>query len=176
MQQKEVQQIGLVSGPSKDDLPQTEQEIAAVEDKSIDTAETLARRSSRVDLPLSDGRTIECRTARVGHMGLVLKFIKAVAAKMQLISVKEDYLKGRIKDLQDDPLALMEILETCEEFIWPVVVALTSLKNAQQAKELELDDAAKVGKVLFEMNKDFFLQKVLPLILGSLKIRESGQD
>lgn len=166
----------MVSGPTLQDKPQTAEEFAKAEDTAIETAEQIARRATSLDLILEDGKKLTCRTAKVGHMGLVLKFIRKVAEQMQLISLEGAYLNERIELLRKDPVALLELFGTVEEFVWPVLVALTSMKSEAEAKNMDLDDAAKVAKVLFELNRDFFSQRVLPLLTGSLTIRESGQD
>lgn len=175
-QPKQSEQIGLVSGPSKEALPQTEDEMAAAEEKAIETADMIGRRVTKLGVKLEDGRSVECRTAKVGHMGLVLRFIKVMAQKMEIVSLEEAYLKAKIENMKDDPLVMLTLLESCEEFVWPVIVALTSFKSEGEAKNMDLDDAAKVAKVLFELNKDFFLTKVLPLLQGSLRLRANAPD
>lgn len=167
-------QPGLVSGESMKDAPkapQTPEDVAKAEEKAIDTMDTIGRVKDSHSITISDGRQITCRVAKVGQMGLVLKFLRDVAEKMEVLSTNPDYLSARMAEIGDSPLLFITLLERAELHLWPVVVSLTSLKDEEEAKELDIDDAFGVAKVLFELNKDFFLQRVLPIVQGEISAK-----
>ena len=172
--------IGMVSGEldgrgkvGKTVEPKvTEEQIEAAEEKAVEVAETIARRKGVAVVTLEDGETeVEVRNAKVGQIGLVLKFLKVVIRSLEIKSAKPEYLQARFAELQANPESLMDLLLTVDENIWDVLAALTSLKGANEVRSLDIDDAVKIGKVAWELNKDFFLKKVLPIALGTIRVK-----
>lgn len=174
---KQAQSIGLVSGPSVQGLPQDAEQSAAAEalaqETAIQTAEKVGRTShTEVQITLGDGQEVVCRTAKVGQIGLVLKFLREVAQKLEILSIEPSYLKARLLQIAEDPMSILTLMEEAEGFIWPLMSALTSLRGEPEVRNLEIDDALLISKTLWALNESFFSTRVLPLFLSSLKIKE----
>lgn len=175
-QQGSVQTIGMVGGESMKDgtvAPSPEQkaqEAAKVEQTAIETSEILERRNTSVVITLSDGKEATCKVAKAGQVSIVLRLLKDIAKVMEVESTRPDYLELKAKQISEDPLMQLEVLTRCEQHIWPTMAALCDL-NERELKELDLDDAMSVAKVLWELNQDFFLKKVLPLALGTIRVK-----
>ena len=177
MAHSEPNEIGLVSGetskgPAQQALTpeQAAEKRDEAEDRAIEVAEVIARHGGKATTTLEDGTVVEIKNARVGQIGTVLKFLKIMVKKLEIISTKEQYLKARFEAITEDPLQMIELFEVAEDHVWEVLAALTSLTE-EEVKDLELDDAIKVAKIAWELNKDFFFKKVLPLALGSIRVK-----
>ena len=179
MSTSKPQEIGLVSGEldgkggvGKTVQPKvTEEQLDAAEEKAIEAAETIARSKGKAIVTLADGETeVEVKNAKVGQIGLVLRFMKVMIKSLDIKSAKPEYLKARIAELQQNPESMLELFLTVDEHIWEVLAALTDLET-QEVMELDLDDATKIGKVAWELNRNFFLKKVLPLALGTIRVK-----
>lgn len=171
------QDVGLVSGETANGpvhAPLTPEAVAAAEDTAVDTAEAIARHKGIAIVTLEDGTLVECCNAKVGQIGLVLRFLKEVIKKLNIISTKEDFLAARFQALRDDPVGIIELFEASDQYIWKVISSLTSLDSEEDVKDLDIDDAMKISKVLWELNKDFFLKKVLPIALGTIRAKKHG--
>lgn len=164
-------QPGLVSGESAKEQPQTAEDLKKAEEAAIETAETIARTKDTYVYTLSTGKKVQCRVAKVGQMGLVLRFLKDVAEKMEVLSTNPDYLTARMKEISDSPMMFLLLMEQAEKYLWPLIVALTSLNDETTARDLDIDDAVGIAKVLFELNKDFFLKRILPMLQGEVSVK-----
>lgn len=180
MSSSKPQEIGMVSGEldGKGSVGKTvtpelkEEQIEAAEERAIDTAERIARHKGYYVVTLEDGETeVRCRNAKVGQIGMVLKFMRHVIKALEIKSTKPEYLKARIEQIQENPEELLDLLDTVDSHLWIVVAGLTDLPNPVAVQELDLDDAMMIGKVLWELNRDFFLKKVLPLALGTIRVK-----
>ena len=164
-------QPGLVSGESMKQQPQTEEDLKAAEQTAIDAANTVGRLSDVYVVELNDGTKVKCRVAKVGQIGLVLRFLRDVAEKLEITSTEASFLDAKLAQLGNDPLLLLLLIERAETYLWPLVVALSDIKDVETAKDMDIDDAVKVGKALFALNKDFFLKRVLPLLQGKVSVK-----
>lgn len=177
MAKSQPNEIGLVSGETANGpasaILSPEQEAEQRETASetaIETADAIARKRGAAIVTLEDGTVVEVRNAKVGQIGTVLRFMKHMIKKLEIVSTKDDYLEARFDELVDDPVQMIEVFEVAEGHIWAILAALTSL-NETEVKDLDLDDAMKVARVTWEMNKAFFLKKVLPLALGTIRAK-----
>ena len=107
---------------------------------------------------LTTGEEVTIYKCKVRQIGDVLRFL---AFLMKEIGMK-DLTDTPTMNLSN-PTELMMLLADGSEQIYPVAASLCSL-NVDQFKDLEIEDAMDIMMAEWDLNKSFFLQKVMPML------------
>lgn len=102
------------------------------------------------------GEEVTVRTIRVKDVSTVLKHIRPIATLLA------ESTKGGHK--------AFDVLTAMESSADDVIALVTLLSGIEPAKvaELELDDMIQLTQKVLEVNLDFFIRKVLPLLSGAM--------
>lgn len=113
---------------------------------------------------LSDGKVVtthECLTRDIGAvLQLVSAFVRATGVR-------------RFSDLQNleetitNPAAVLQSFANDLDSLWAAVSALSDC-TVDDLLDMRLDDALAIAVAAGRVNKDFFLQKILPNVLSGL--------
>lgn len=107
---------------------------------------------------LTTGEDVAILKCKVKQIGIVLRFLSYL---MKAIGMKD------LNDQPDmdlsNPAELMMLIADGSDHIYPVASSLCSLSQAE-FENLEVDDAMAVMMAEWELNRGFFLQKVLPML------------
>lgn len=113
------------------------------------------------NVTLSDGSVVTVLECRVRHVGPVAKFIQTA---LDILEIKD------LSDLSSidlgKPDTFMKLISDGSYQLF-VVSALLSDMDYDEFEDLPLDDAAKVIATIWQVNRDFFMQRVIPAA-GSL--------
>lgn len=107
---------------------------------------------------LKDGKTVKVIKCKVKSIGPVLGLVNHVFKTLSPNNTAGDFNIPEIK--QSD---ILQLIATSSDKLMVVVSNLCSMSK-KELDELELDDAIAITSVVWEVNKDFFLQQVLPMI------------
>lgn len=114
--------------------------------------------STEPTVTLSTGETVVIHKCKLKQMGSILRFIAYMlkAMGMKDISDKPDI------DLSN-PTELMMLVADGADHIYPVVASLCSL-TLEQLEDTDIEDALDIMMAEWDLNKDFFLQKAMPML------------
>lgn len=110
------------------------------------------------DITLSDGSTVTIHKCKVRQIGEVLRFL---AYLMREIGMKD--LNDQPSMDLNNPTELMMLVANGSDKIYPVASSLCSL-TLDEFIDLEIDDAMAIMMREWDLNKGFFLQKVMPML------------
>lgn len=107
---------------------------------------------------LTTGVEVTILKCKVKQIGDVLRFLSFL---MGALGMKNLASKPAV-DLED-PTAIMLVIADSAEHVYPVASSLCSL-TVEEIEDLEIEDAMSVMMAEWNLNKDFFLQKVIPML------------
>lgn len=124
-------------------------------DKEFDAA--YAKKGDRV-VPLSDGTNIEVLECRVKHIGPIVRLIREA---FDILEVKkmDDFKEIKL----GDPEVFLKLIAEGSDSLFKVGAVLCSM-SLDDFEELPIDDAMAILLKEFEVNKDFFMDRVIPLV------------
>lgn len=112
-----------------------------------------------VSITLSDGREIQIYKCKTKQVGMVLKL---VASLFEQMGIK---VLGEIPKLDlENPTILLQLIANSTFSLFSVAVELCSIESLEKFEELDVDDSLAIMLKEFEVNKSFFLTRVLPMI------------
>ncbi|RLA05773.1 MAG: hypothetical protein DRQ47_00340, partial [Gammaproteobacteria bacterium] len=109
-------------------------------------------------ITLTDGQSVIIYKCKVKQIGVVLRFL---AFLMKSIGMKD--LNDQPSMNLSNPAELMMLIADGSDKIYPVACSLCSL-DIEQFEDLEIEDAMAIMLKEWDINKDFFLQKVMPML------------
>jgi divalent metal cation (Fe/Co/Zn/Cd) transporter len=132
-------------------------------DKAADALNTIAGVGKTAFVTLADGATVEIYKCKTKQVGLVLKLASSVMRELGFTTFNE------VKISLDNPANIADMLASVSDDVFTVAAELCSL-SYEAFMDLAVDDALHVVIAIFELNKDFFLQRVLPLVQKELHV------
>ena len=117
--------------------------------------------STEPTVTLSTGETVVIYKCKLKQIGSVLRFI---AYMLKAMGMKDINDKPEV-DLSN-PTKLMMLIADGADHIYPLVASLCSL-SLEQLENLDIEDALDIMTAEWDLNKDFFLQKVMPMLGAS---------
>ena len=103
--------------------------------------------------------TIKIAPFKFAQFGLASKFIQAIRSK--------------VGDINGD-VDLFNLMATCSEEVRGICVISTG-KDSEWVADLELTEAITLVAAIIEVNKDFFIQKVRPLMREMMERISTGE-
>jgi hypothetical protein len=117
--------------------------------------ETVTGENDNASVELYDGSSVQIYKCKLKHAAKVARAVNTV-----LMGLGVDSIEGASSINLDNPQTLLSTLDISSESLMDALEALTSL-DRDAIDELDLDDALKLlGKVV-EVNRDFFLKRVM---------------
>ena len=74
---------------------------------------------------------------------------------------------GKVAELEQNQLILDMISNNLDE-VFDLAFELCSIKERKDMDELDMDDGVELILAIIEVNKHFFMKKVLPLVQGMM--------
>jgi len=106
----------------------------------------------------TEGNTVVIYKCKVKQIGAVLRFLSFL---MKAIGMKD--LNDQPEMDLSNPTELMMLIADSSDQIYPVAVSLCSI-NMEEFENLDIEDAIAIMMAEWELNKGFFLQKVMPML------------
>jgi len=110
-------------------------------------------------ITLSTGDTVTIYKCKVRQIGQVLHFIKFVMAEIGM-----DTPSDKVNADLNNTAVLMDLVINGMDKIYPVASALCSLTE-DQFLDLEVEDAMDILMAEWDLNKAFFLLKIVPMLV-----------
>jgi hypothetical protein len=138
--------------------------MAKAEDveKIAETIDVAVGTTPPLFVELTDGTKVNIYKCKTKHTGMVLRLISNIMRELGFTSFAE------VSFRLDDPSYMAEILAHTSEEIFEVAIQLCDMSK-EHFMELELDDTLKIVMAEFQLNKDFFSQRVLPIVQKELQ-------
>ncbi len=115
--------------------------------------------SDKVFVDLNDGRKVEIYRCKTKQVGLVLRFIANVFETLGVAKL------GDLPEIDiNNPVSLLQLIAKSSDEVFAVAVELCSLTTVAELEELDVDDSLRIITKEFEVNKSFFLTRVLPMV------------
>ena len=133
----------------------------AVTEAVADVATTIAGEYPNTYRSHSLNKDVVLTKCKVKHTGLVLQLIARIMDEFGIKSL------GSMPEVGNDAEFFLKLIANLSDEVFRVAAALTNL-SYEEFEELDIDEAIEILVRLYEMNKDFFLQKVLPKIQSVL--------
>lgn len=131
--------------------------------QSVATAAKAVGESNEPTFMLRDGRTVTVHKCKAKNLGTVLEFVTWVMGKLNITKLGE---APKI-DLEDMKF-MMELLMDSSDRVFHTASVLTSLDESEFF-DLDLDEAVNLCIRVVALNKEFFVQSVLPLVQFALQ-------
>lgn len=127
-------------------------------DKLAETAETVAG-STKHTVTLSNGDVVEIYKCKTKHVGSVLRFVSSVFDELGIKKI------GDTPNIDiNNPVLLLQLIAKSTDNVFNLASNLCSIQSEEEFAELDVDDAALIITEEFKLNKDFFLNRVLPMV------------
>lgn len=117
--------------------------------------DTVSGENDNETVQLYDGSEVRIYKCKLKYAGRVARSVNTI-----LMSLNVDSLAGAAAIDLNNPQILLRALEVSADSLMDSLDALTSLDRAQ-VDELDLDDAVKLIAKVVEVNRDFFLKRVM---------------
>lgn len=115
------------------------------------------------DLPdtilLDNDVSVEVYKCKVRQLTKVSTFLKVVLQELGINNIESQDLKIDL----NNPNTYLVLFDNCRNATLELIVSLCSL-NRDELEDLELDMMIDLVKKIFEVNKSFFLNRVMPLL------------
>lgn len=105
----------------------------------------------------NDNRTIGIRKCRVKDLRLVSRAISILAAELGIDTT------GKLNVDIRDASVILKLISNCADQVYLVCASLSSLDN-EDFEDLDIDDGVAIATKVYEVNRDFFVEKVYPMI------------
>ena len=133
----------------------------ATAEVKADESEVLAG-GGTTNITLSTGVTVDIYKCKVKHFAFMVNLLRSVMARMDITDVgKMEEQADKLESIE----SLMDFIMECSTDLFHLMSLLTSL-STEDVEELEFEDAYAVILSVWGLNKDFFLNKVLPVVKG----------
>lgn len=106
---------------------------------------------------LEDGRKVKVSRIKLRHSAFFIGFVRRV---MEQVGYRRG---GKIEANLSDPLTLMTIVEKLPEEVSEALHLLTGMPKAEVG-DLDIGDVLTLGTKAFEVNRSFFMEKIVPQI------------
>lgn len=133
-----------------------------------EVAEALAPPPSPT-VTLSDGRTVTVEKCKVINIGIVVDLLRTA---FDILDIKGPNVDGYgLEDKLMNPSFILQLISECSEKVTKVGASLCSLDSVE-FNNLDMDDAMLILKKEWDINSDFFLRKILPMVGVNLALPE----
>lgn len=124
-------------------------------DKALDAVSQGKWASS---VPIKDGEEkVGIRKCRVRDLRLISDAMATLSNELGISS------SGEMSTNLDSAAAILKLITKCAEEVYKVCSELSSL-SVDEFEALDLDDGILVATKIFDVNKDFFLKQIKPLL------------
>lgn len=103
--------------------------------------------------------SVEIYKCKVRQLTKVSTFLKVVLQELGINNIESQDLKIDL----NDPNTYLVLFDNCRNATLELIVSLCSL-NRDELEDLDLDMMIDLVKKIFEVNKSFFLNRVMPLL------------
>jgi hypothetical protein len=110
-------------------------------------------------LLLDNDVTVEIYKCKVRQLTKVSTFLRVVLKELGINNIESQDLKIDL----NDPNTYLILFDNCRDATLDLIVSLCSL-DRDQLENLDLDMMIDLVKKIFEVNKSFFLNRVMPLL------------
>ncbi len=117
----------------------------------------------------NDDHEVYVYKCKMRDMGKIIRFSKLVLGEFGKLRAED--AEQDIDDLEQTGM-LLDLLENNLEKVFDIAFDLCSIKDRKYLDELETDDGVELIMAILEVNKRFFIQKVIPLVT-SVRVRAS---
>lgn len=105
---------------------------------------------------------------KVRQLTKVSTFLKVVLQELGIDNIESQDLKIDL----NDPNTYLVLFDNCRNATLELIVSLCSL-NREELEDLELDMMIDLVKKIFEVNKSFFLNRVMPLLSELQRVNQA---
>lgn len=127
----------------------------------MDTEEEMQVIANEPQVILLGMRSVEIYKCKVRQLTKITAFLKTVVGALGLTDVNTQELKIDL----NDPITYTVLFDTCYDDTVELISSLCGLTR-DELEDLELDEMFLLVSSVFEVNKSFFLNRVLPLVKG----------
>ncbi len=128
----------------------------------VEAVKVLAEGPSRT-VVLSSGAYVGIRVCNGRTLPLMLDLVANVAGDLGLNLADAGGIEGRLLSKLNDVSFLLKSIAKHTQEVYEVTARTTTLETAGAVADLPVDDLLTVILRVVEVNKDFFMQQVLPL-------------
>jgi len=147
---------------SKSGAQNVKQEQDPVEKMAEEVAVASGTKPNR-EVTLKNGREVEIYKCKTKNIGMILQLVSKV---LHDLGVKDT--SGTVAVDLNDPSVIMKTMASSSANVLEAMGELCSMP-LEEINELEIDDTLKILIQIIEVNKDFFLRNVLPLVRSGLR-------
>lgn len=137
--------------------------MSAELDAVINAASVIEEKSAVVTVTLEMGTVVSIRKCKVKDTSSALRLMKVL---FDTVGIK------RLSDVATLDLenidTILQLIANAQEPLFAIAADLSGMTEAE-FDELEIDDAIRIILKAFEVNKRFFLDRVLPLVQSALQ-------
>lgn len=124
-----------------------------------------------VSVILSTTEEVGIRVCDGKNLPKMLRFAAKVSADLGL-SLKDSVgIKDKLLAKVDDVSFILNLIANYTDDMYSLVGSMTSLQTADAVSALAVDDLINVFTKVVEVNRDFFMHRVLPLLKGVRAIK-----
>ena len=115
---------------------------------------------------LSSTEEVQVKVCSGETLPLLLKFGAKISRDLGLSLKDADGIRDKLLAKVDDVSFILDLIADYAIDVYSLVGSMTSLGSMQAVEQLPVDDLVKVIMRVVEVNTDFFMTRVLPLLKG----------
>jgi len=116
---------------------------------------------------------VEVRVCNGRGLPVMLNLVSDVASDLGLTLSDAEGIEEKLLGRLNDVSFLLKLIAKHTQGVYDVTASATSLESADAVAELPVDDLFNVVTRVVEVNKDFFIKRVLPLLRSVKQARGS---
>lgn len=106
---------------------------------------------------------VEVRVCNGRGLPVMLNLVSEVASDLDLTLADAEGIEKRLLGKMNDVGFLLKFIAKHAQGVYEVTALVTSLETADAVADLPIDDLLTVVMRVVEVNKDFFIKRVLPM-------------
>lgn len=137
--------------------------------KAAENADVASQIETMVSMPgietLSDGTKVRIRKCPLKHLPDILRLVSRVFETLGFRDLNDKEAMDNMVEMTSDPVFLLQTFANMSDDILSVLSKLVEFPEGKgPLEEVDADDALQLAMAAWGLNKDFFLNKILPML------------
>lgn len=132
------------------------------------TLDTIAGDGGR-EIVFSSGEKVKVVVCNGRALPKMLQLVGKVAEDLGLQINEAEQIKEKLLDQLSNVGFILKLIANYAEDVYDLSADLSTLENADKVADLPLDDIAKLVVNIVEVNRAFFISRVLPVVMAGMR-------
>lgn len=121
----------------------------------------------KATIKLSDNSEVVVKVCNGKALPMLLTFGAELARDLDLTLSNPESIKGRLLDRVDDVEFILQLISNKAKAVYGLLAVMSSLQTVERVEELSIEDLYDLSRAVIEVNRDFFMKRVLPTLLAN---------